>query len=153
MRLLALLASLLVGCGTWPTGEVCNQRDRILFAGNIANSEAKHCETHDFDGDRVQAPYDQDDRYEDYGDDEFRGDLVGDISQCRDYDPDTVNDDQVEYDWSCIRSYWFVQLDSLCTAWQSGDMSPFEEENLSIEAEAAEVYCVSPDEGSDTAAE
>jgi hypothetical protein len=147
--LIALTLAVAPGC-SWPTGEVCDQRNQLLFAGKLANSAGKMCEIHDYDDDRWPAAYDMDDRL-DKGDnggnispqDGEPGDIDGEAPDGRGIGPieecilDTPSndwrdghppywDETVDMDWDCVRSYWAARLDELCTAWEDGTF-PFEQ--------------------------
>lgn len=143
------LITLASACGPWPTGEVCDQRNQLLFAGMLANAPGKMCETHDYDDDTWPAAYDADDRL-DRDDNDPRniapqdgetGDIDGDgpdgrrtgpIEECIPDTPDNAWregdrfwDQTVAFDWDCVTAYWATQLDGLCVAWEDGTF-PFE---------------------------
>ncbi len=136
-----ILVAALVGCNSpWPLGEVCNQRDRILFAGVLANSDYAMCESHDYDDDRHDAAYDRDDRLDRYGEG-VDGSRVGDIYWCR-IDPalSFYADKTYDYDWDCVTAFWADQLSWLCEQYEAGNDEVFEYGDL--EDEAYPMYCL-----------
>jgi len=134
-----------MGCNTiWKTAEVCDQRNRIHFAGVESEFAQPDCESFDFDDDGISARYDIDDRLNRYDPDAgIDGSNIGEIRECVIVYTDDVprQDTDPVYNEECIQGYWGVQLTELCAAWLNGDMSPFEENNLDAEEVAAQEFC------------
>lgn len=138
--------AVMVGCGPWPTGEVCDQRNRILFAGMLADTSGPQCTVHDFDDDGYAAGFDRDDRYDKYTDDPD-GRYSGFVTECWDHNEDGHDQyearsvDHDDFDWSCLGTYWADELDFLCIAWEEGEPDLFEDDNLERESEAYDEFC------------